>query len=253
MKKEKIKVFSFNLRIISEKDGINIFHNRKEGIIKEITAHAPHLIGFQEANDLMREYLRDNLKDYTLIGGGRNPDYRDEGTPLAFRKDKFELIGAESFWLSPTPDVPGSRFEDQSSCPRIAVAALLKPCGEGAPFWFINTHLDHKSSSARVLGTTMLCEYIDKKCGKFVLTGDFNAAPWTDEIKILSEKYTNATENIGETFHDFGKTPPENAKQIDYIFTNMDTDSRKAFALRKEPENGIYLSDHHPVCAFVEI
>ena len=73
------------------------------------------------------------------------------------------------------------------------------------------------------------------------------------QIKILSEKYTNATENIGETFHDFGKTLPENAKQIDYIFTDMRTDVRESFALRKEPKNGIYLSDHHPVCAFLEI
>lgn len=249
----KIKVFSFNLRIISEKDGINIFFNRKEGIIEAITAHAPHLIGFQEANDYMRDFIRDNLKDYTLIGCGRNADYRGEGTPLAFRNDKFELICSESFWLSPTPSVPGTRFEDQSSCPRIAVAALLKPHGEGEPFWFINTHLDHKSSSARVLGASMLCEYIGKKNEKFVLTGDFNASPDTDEIKLITEKYTDATKNIGETFHGFGQKSPESARQIDYIFTNMKTDSEESFALRQEPKNGIYLTDHHPVCAFVEI
>ena len=253
MTNDKIKVFSFNLRIISEKDGINIFYNRKEGIIEAITAHAPHLIGFQEANYCMREFLRDNLKDYTLIGCGRNPDYRGEGTPIAFRNDKFELIRSESFWLSPTPSIPGSRFEDQSSCPRIAVAALFKPQGDGAPFWFINTHLDHKSSSARVLGASMLCEYIAAKDESFILTGDFNASPNADEIKLITEKYTNATKDIGETFHDFGRTPPETAKQIDYIFTNMNVDCKDSFALRQEPKNGIYLSDHHPVCAFVEI
>ena len=248
----RIKVFSFNLRIISEKDGDNIFFNRKKGVIDAITAHAPHLIGFQEANDYMREFLCANLKDYTLIGCGRNFDYRGEGTPLAFRNDKFELIRAESFWLSPTPTAPGSRFEDQSPCPRIAVAALLNPIGEGEPFWFINTHLDHKSSSARVLGVAMLCEYISKKNEKFVLTGDFNASPETDEIKLITEKYTDATKGIGATFHGFGKKEPENARQIDYIFTNMDTDIRESFALRQEPKNGIYLSDHHPVCAFLK-
>ncbi len=249
----KIKVFSFNLRIISENDGINIFYNRKEGIIEAITAHAPHLIGFQEANDCMRDFLRDNLNDYTLIGCGRNSDYRGEGTPLAFRNDKFQLIRSESFWLSPTPNTPGSRFEDQSSCPRIATAAFLKPHGKGEPFWLINTHLDHKSSSARVLGATMLCEYIEEKGGRFVLMGDLNAVPDSDEIKLLAGKYTNATESIGGTFHAFGTISTDSARQIDYIFTDLTTDSRESFALRQEPKDGIYLSDHHPVCAFVEI
>lgn len=248
---EKLKICTFNLRVISEHDGINIFHNRKDRILSAINEHSPDIIGFQEALDPMREFLRGSLKEYTLIGCGRNADYRGEGVPIAFKTDKFELIRHECFWLSPTPDVPGSRYEDQSQCPRVSTAVLLSP-REGEPFWFINTHLDHKSSSARVLGANHLVKYILGLKENFVLTGDFNAGPESDEIAVITSnnRIKNATKNIGGTFHGFGRISTETMRQIDYIFTDMEIS--EAFAIQDEPQSGIYISDHRPVIACVE-
>lgn len=245
---EKIKVCSFNLRVISDSDGINIFTNRQERILETVNEQAPDLIGFQEASNSMRQFLRGSLDGYTVIGCGRDSDYHGESVPVAYRNDRFELIRSECFWLSPTPEVPGSRYKDQSSCPRITTAALLCPRG-GEPFWFLNTHLDHKSSSARLLGANQLIKYISSHPESFVMTGDFNATPESDEISLLvsHERINNATADIGGTFHGFGKLSPENMRQIDYIFTDMNFGG--AFAVPDEPKNGIYISDHRPVIA----
>ncbi len=250
----RIKVFSFNLRVISKSDGINIFENRKERVLETIKKHSPDLIGFQEATDEMNSFLREALDGYTLIGCGRNADLHGERVPLAFKTEMFEMISSECFWLSPTPSVPGSRYEDQSSCPRVTTAALLCHRDSGEPFRFINTHLDHKGSGARLLGANQLINYICSHSEKFVMTGDFNATPDSDEIVALSShpRITNITESIGGTFHGFGRYAEDEMRQIDYIFSDMKSDSGEAFAVTDGAIDGIYISDHRPICAITE-
>ena len=251
----KLKVLSFNLRVNSEKDGINMFENRKERVIDAIRKHSPDLIGFQEATDRMLAFLRNTLTEYTFIGCGRNPDLHGERVPLAFKTDCFEMIRSECFWLSPTPSVPGSRYEDQSNCPRVTTTALLSHKDATAPFLFINTHLDHKSSSARLLGAKQLIDHICSHCEPFVMTGDFNALPDTDEITVFTShpRFTDVTAELGGTFHGFGRYSPNEMRKIDYIFTDMTADQKEAFTLADTPQNGVYTSDHLAVCAFVDI
>ncbi|MCQ2427552.1 MAG: endonuclease/exonuclease/phosphatase family protein [Clostridia bacterium] len=258
MKKE-YKVFTFNLRVEAEVDGINHFRNRKGRILDTIKSYSPDLIGFQEANDNMRTWLKSELPalGYTVVGCGRLKDYRGESTPIAFKNSEFELVNLETRWLSGTPGVPGSTFKgDQSGCPRLMVAAELSPVS-GENFVFLNTHLDHKGSTARLLGAIEVTQYLSDKGLPFVLTGDMNAWPDTAEIKAFTSFKTcgrpviDATAALGGTFHAFGTR--EKMSKIDYIFTDMTCDAAKSFVLPDEPKEGIYISDHRPVCAFVEI
>ena len=46
--------------------------------------------------------------------------------PVAFKRDRFELQYFDQRWLSDTPFEPGSRFADQSGCPRIFVVCTLR-------------------------------------------------------------------------------------------------------------------------------
>lgn len=70
---------------------------------------------------------------------------------------------------------------------------------------------------------------------------------------------TDATVNVGGTFHGFGQRkadaegPKNRPSKIDYIFTNLATDPRESYAVEDIPVDGIYISDHLPVVAFVEI
>ena len=249
-----IKIMTFNLRVPAEADGINHFDNRRERVLATIREEQPDLIGFQEAPDSVRTFLRENLPScYTLLGCGRKEGYRGESAPLAFRNDKFELLALDSFWLSDTPNLPGTVYasSDQSHCPRVSFHAVLHGEGMKQSFHFYNTHLDHKGKQARLLGMREIIKRIKKDSGSFLLTGDMNAQPDEQCIReILCEpSVTDATAHIPTTFHAFGKRC-EDCK-IDYIFTNGTVIS--AHAVEDTPVNGIYISDHFPVCATIDL
>ena len=184
----KITVMTFNLRNESKVDGINYLDNRKGKIIDTILNYQPDLVGFQEARDNTRNWLRDTLTDYTVIGCGRTANYMGESTPLAFKKDKFMMIASENFWLSSTPSVAGSTYEgsDQSSCPRMCTVATLVHIETGKKLVFLNTHTDHAGSLARTLESAQILQYLSEKGLPSVVTGDLNATPDSTEIIMLS-------------------------------------------------------------------
>ena len=250
-----LKVMSFNLRIPNyNKDGINTFENRKGNVLDAILREAPDLIGFQEAPDTTRAFLREVLpRNYTMIGCGRYQGYRGESAPIAFRNDLFELISFDTFWLSSTPQVPGSFYEDsdQSGCPRVAFHAVLHAEGTDEPLHFYNTHLDHRGKEARLLGMRDIIAHIKQNGGNFILTGDMNAQPTSDCIKeiLTLPNVVDTTANIPATFHSYGRKTTNS--KIDYIFTSFKSlDSR---TVEDKHENGIYISDHYPIVSLIEI
>ncbi len=250
-----LKVMTFNLRVDAEGDGINRFPNRESRILDAIRAEDPDLIGFQEAYDHAREFLKRSLSDrYTLLGCGRGKNYRGEACCIAFKRDLFELISFETKFLSSTPNIPASRYaeSDQSSCPRLYVHAELSHGELSTPIHFFNTHLDHKGEEARLLGMTQIMQRASEIDGPWILTGDMNALPDARCIRLplsLSALgITDATAKLTHTFHGFGKYTE--GKKIDYIFTNMA--STKAYTVKDTPSEGVYISDHYPVCAEIQ-
>jgi endonuclease/exonuclease/phosphatase family metal-dependent hydrolase len=119
------------------------------------------------------------------------------------------------------------------------------------------THTDHEGSISRTLASAQILEYVSSKNLPCVITGDFNADPCSTEIKMMTVNkafpLVDATALIGPTFHAFGKIPAEKCVKIDYIFTNLPCDINESYAVSDEPIDGIYISDHCPVVAFVEI
>ena len=252
----ELKIMTFNLRCINGGDGINEFENRKPKVLSAISSESPDLIGFQEATDLQREFLRKNLSEsYVVLGCGRKANYYGEAVSLAFKRDLFELISFDTFWLSDTPKVPGSRYEnsDQSTCARLTVHAELAAKDLPTPIHFFNTHLDHQGAEARLLGMKDIIKKISETSGAYVLTGDFNARPDAPEIaEILNDKAigaSDATANLTHTFHGFGKFNED--YKIDYIFTNAP--HRNAEIVTAPADDEIYISDHHPVCVVIEV
>ena len=250
-----LKVMSFNIRVEAECDGVNYLPGRFPRIFEALEAEAPDLVGFQEVSDAARERLRAAMPEYTLLGCGRLESYRGESAPLAFRTDRFELVRYECFWLSDTPSLPGSRYagSDQSGCPRLATAAVLKPKDHDGLILHINTHTDHVGAEARRLASRQLLAYIEKTGLPTILTGDLNATPETEEIRMLAARMTDATVTLGGTFHDFGRYTFGKDHKIDYVFTTLPTDPSASYALSEEPREGIYISDHRPVVAFVTL
>ena len=141
-----IKVMSFNTRTPVKADEINFFECRKERILEVLRREKPDLIGFQEIMDSGRDWLCQSLgNEYMVVGSGREANLTGEGSFVAIRWESFFLVEMKQFWLSDTPDVPGSVYANcgQSKHPRIAVAVKVMHRASGRILHFVNTHTDH--------------------------------------------------------------------------------------------------------------
>ena len=246
--KLKIKAVTFNLKCDSESG----FNRRFSAALKRIYAEQPDIICFQEALPHMQRTIEEQLKEYCIAGFGRDSDFGGESNCVAYLKDRYRLFGLDQYWLSPTPYVPGTRFAEQSSCPRICTALILKHCDRILPFRIYNTHLDHVSEKARILGISQILERIKSDNVKWplsiILTGDMNAEPDSQVISQILSLNTlplkDTTAALKNTFHDFGKL--ERDCKIDYIFTDKCNESSYPY-IWDDYTDGEFLSDHYPV------
>ena len=257
---EKIKIVTFNLRCCYTEDGVNSFVHRAGMILDKINSEQPDVICAQEAVPSHVNFLKKNLTDYIVLYNGRNASFDGEGLALIIKKDRINLVTLDLFWLSETPYIPGSRYPIQSGCPRICQAALLQVNGTKTMFYVYNNHLDHKSDSARILGIKQVLEKVKLDRERFsfpmFILGDFNAEPNSETIKYCNEykdiDLVNLTDGIGNTFHGFGI--PEKYETIDYIYTDRSTAPQVTSVTKWDDElNGIFLSDHYPIAAEVEL
>ena len=252
----ELKVMTFNIRIPLPNDGVNSFTNRQPLIKALIDGEAPDIIGIQEATDDIKKWLRSAIgSEYDVIGCGRDADRFGESCPIAYKKDLFELVSFETFALSPTPHIPGSKFPEplQSKFPRMASHACLVHRELDRPIHFFNTHFDFKTDEVATLGMTVMLERLSACDGTLFLTGDMNSIPHKLAMRLPLEMsacpLVDATAHIVHTSHDFGNNT-EN-KKIDYIFTNAKV--LECYPRDDEPVDGTWISDHFPVVAVLEM
>lgn len=242
-----MKLVTFNIRYDCGTDGINNFSCRKPFILETIAREQPDVIGFQEVLPHVALWLKENLTDYYVVGCPRCEDLTGEQVCIAFRPDKFNLMKMDTFWLSPTPYVPGSRYPEQSICPRTCTEVVLQELKSGKVFRMVNTHLDHEGSLARLLGAKQILAHLEQ--AKFfpnvptVLVGDMNAEPGSPEMQLLSSHFRNVTDGIGITFHNFNR---DSQCTIDYIFIRGAMECGSVVKWNESRE-GVYLSDHYPI------
>lgn len=247
-----MKIVTFNLRCDNPRDGENQFVYRQPLILRVLNQEKPDVICFQEVLPHMARWLRNTLNEYDVIGCGRSKQLDGEQISIAFRKEEFQLIEMHTFWLSPTPEVPGSRYRDQSSCPRTCTEAVLATESGGHVLRIMNTHLDHVGVYARLQGLSQILEYAEHLSffpdAPLILAGDFNAQPDSEEMRLMDRypAYRCLTKGIGITYHGYMKA--EAPEEIDYIWVRG---AIRCTAVRKweQMENGVFLSDHYPICA----
>ena len=258
----KLNVCTFNIRTASANDGINNFIYRQKLIAREFPKYETDIIGFQEVQPVAYDWLEENLKGYSVVGTGRNPDFGGEHVCIAYRSDKFRLMSLDTFWLSDTPRVPGSRFTtDQSVCPRICTCAVLLTKESGQLLRVYNIHLDHVGAFAQSQGMTqVLTRIASDDCiypeSTVILTGDFNVTPdsvvckQVDAFASCRKPLVDVTQNVAGSFH--GYNPEKRFSKIDYIYTNALCNVEDSKVLT-DCEDGVYFSDHYPVVAQIHI
>ena len=227
-------------------------------IYDKLRTERPDVVAFQEVTGHISDFLRQSLSDiYDFYTFFRSENFDGEGITIATLKDSIVCHSIDSFWLSPTPRVPGSRFAEQSSCPRVASVGVYRERATGRLIRICNTHLDHISDEARVLGVSLLLDRLAAMNEEYplptVLLGDLNAAPNSATIRVIKESplaLIELTDKIPVTFHDYGTMEAK----IDYIFGTPDlAASASVVGAWRDEHNGVYLSDHYPIFVDVEV
>ncbi|MBQ8403057.1 MAG: endonuclease/exonuclease/phosphatase family protein [Clostridia bacterium] len=255
------KIVTFNIRNPWSGDGMNAFMHRLGLVYDKITEEMPDVIAFQEMMPKQKTVLERLLPEYAFCGQPRNADYTGEGLYIALKKDVWDTVAYETFWLSPTPHVAGSRFSVQSEYPRICNAVQIRNRGNGKMLRVFNVHLDHACPEARVEGIKCVLEKVRETNARLVLPtvilGDFNSEPNSKTIAVLGEhacpEFFDVTSGILRTNHDFGRNLATSPVKIDYIYATRElANACECARVWDECHAGIYLSDHYPVYAEFE-
>lgn len=248
---------TFNIRYDEPNDLQNNWKFRKDSVAKFIQTNNIDVIGMQEVLHSQMEDLKERLPEYEAVGVGRD-DGKTAGeyAPLFFKKDRFEVLDSNTFWLSQYPDSVGFIGWDGACC-RIATWAKLKDKENGKIFMAVNTHFDHVGVEARRKGALLIMQRIQEIVGNrpAILTGDFNVTDNSDAYKTLTTnkfvfkdayKESNVKKGATYTFHDFGRITDQDCEKIDFIFVTPSVKVHSSF-IPKEPDGDRgFLSDHNP-------
>ncbi len=259
-------VMSFNIRYAGANDGDISWDHRRYLVRRAIRDHKPAIFGVQECLWDQGVELNEAFYGYRITGVGRDDGVQAGEMCLIFtRHDRYHLLDQGFFWLSETPDVPGSKGWD-AACPRIVTWVKLRDrwCNPDTIFVF-NTHMDHVGEEARREGALLLQKRMAMLAGEYpvILMGDFNAPTTSDSppYRILAEDgyladmalrdswfFASREQRMqGEgTFHGF--TGKAGRGRIDWILTSAVFEGIDA-GIERIQKDGRYPSDHFPVWA----
>ena len=259
---------TFNIRLQNdgdEKAGVG-WSVRRDRVADYIKRNHIDIVGMQEVLHQQLEDLLQRLPEYDYVGVGRTDGAKKgEYSPVFFRKDKFDALEKGNFWLSETPDVPGSVGWD-AALERIASYAKLRDKATGKIFMAVNTHFDHVGVKARRESAKLIMRKIQEIVGKqpAVVTGDFNVTEDDEAYKTMIGQQSNAQmvkfndayhmtpNHTGTTYtwHNFCKIPPLECEKIDFIFITPTIRVNHSHIEVPNPE--AMLSDHNPHWADLE-
>jgi endonuclease/exonuclease/phosphatase family metal-dependent hydrolase len=254
-------VMTFNLRYASEKPP-NAWPQRRPVMRECIEKVAPDLFGTQEGLYQQLKDLASDLPHYEWIGLGRDGGSRGEFMAVFYRKERFEPLQYDHFWLSDTPNVIGSSTWGNSNR-RMVTWVRFRDRKTHQEFYFFNTHLDHQIQPAREKGAALIRERVDGLQTRLpvLLVGDFNAAAGANKAYDILVKEGGFTDtwNISKerrgdgirTFHNFNG-PAKGDERIDWILARG-TVMVDAIEIVTYSRDGQYPSDHFPVAAWLRL
>jgi endonuclease/exonuclease/phosphatase family metal-dependent hydrolase len=266
----EVSVMSFNIRYGMAGDGENRWENRRQMVFDTVGKYDPDVVGLQEALGFQIDEICKALPQYAMIGVGRDDGKtKGEYSAILYRRERFEVEQGGTFWLSDTPEIPGS-ITWGNACTRICTWARFVERKTGRAFYHYNLHLDHISQPSREKSVVLLAERIRtrKNSDPFVVSGDFNAGENNPAILFLKGKATvpgKDNANVGNpvpmvdtfrvlhpdandvgTFNGF--KGDGTGEKIDFVLTTSDVQALDAQIIR-DNVNDRYPSDHFPVTA----
>ena len=256
-----MNVATFNLRQDNPNDGDDAWPHRIQKVQGLIMYHDFDIFGTQEGFKHQLDNILE-LKGYAYIGHGRDDgEEAGEHSAIFYKKDRFEVLDKGDFWFSETPNTPGKGW-DATCCNRICSWGKFKDKESNKVFYVFNAHYDHQGKVARRESSHLLLKKIKEitASGATVfVTGDFNAVPTDEPIKIIAaDGLLSDSHEICETprygtegtFSSFKLDAPMK-NRIDYIWVTKDVTVEK-YAVLNDMQDGHLPSDHFPVVVKVE-
>lgn len=249
---QEIKVMTYNIRYDNPGDGPNQWSKRKHKVIDLIKKYDPDIIGVQEALHNQLLDIENQLMGYDFIGAGRDDGkQKGEYSAIFVRKDRFDVIDKNTFWLSQTPDVPGSKHWD-AAITRVVTWGKLQDKRSKKSFIMINTHFDHIGKESRKQSAAIIKDSaaVIGKDLPVIITGDFNFTrdqpPYEimmDDSRLKIIDTAPATAPGTACGFEVGSRP---CTAIDYIFHSPHFTSED-YQVIQDNDGKFYPSDHLPV------
>jgi endonuclease/exonuclease/phosphatase family metal-dependent hydrolase len=258
---QELNVMTFNIRLYVKSDSLNAWPYRKDNAASQIMFHKVHLLGVQEALHEQMMDLSQSLKSYKYAGVGRDDGKtKGEYSAIFYDTTRLRLLESSTFWLSLTPEVPGSKSWD-AAITRIVTWAKFRDNANKKIFYAFNTHFDHLGKEARRESARLLKQKVKDMAGTIpvIITGDFNSKPSDDPIRIVTDasdkdrfidtKSLSIMPHYGPqgTFNGFTSKEIDN-EPIDFIFIKGKWKVLQHATL-SQTWGGRFSSDHFPVFA----
>jgi endonuclease/exonuclease/phosphatase family metal-dependent hydrolase len=271
----ELRVMSFNIRYsyggldeaATENNWTDAEHPRRERALRVIRDEKPDVLGVQEARELQIDDLRETLPEFEFYGVGRDDGKTGgEYAGIFYRKDRFERKDAGTFWLSATPEKPGTSFyRVPNAVPRLASWVRLRDKESEQDIFVLNTHWDHISAMARRKSAVLIRERLkDLAAGvPAIVMGDLNtpeeSAPLRELLgeivsgRRLADSYRTLNRERSpdeSTFNHWAGTTA--GSRIDFILHTEEFKPTAAAIVRTSYE-GRWPSDHYPVTAMLRL
>lgn len=258
---QPLHVMTFNIRLNVASDSLNAWPYRKDKLASQVLFHKAELLGVQEALYEQMMDLGQRLPRFKFVGAGREDGKtKGEYSAIFYDTTRLQLLGSNTFWLSLTPEVPGSKSWD-AAITRIVTWAKFKDRKTKKIFFAFNTHFDHMGKVARRESASLLLQKVKEIAGTTpaVITGDFNAKPTDEPIQVVMDKNNplhlsdskelSATPHYGPTgtFNGF-RSKETDDQPIDYIFLKGNW-KVASHATISQSWDGRFASDHFSVLA----
>jgi endonuclease/exonuclease/phosphatase family metal-dependent hydrolase len=264
-----LQVMSFNIRLGTANDGEDHWTRRRDFLFEVLREQNADLVGLQEAFRFQVDEILAAVPAYAVVGVARDDGRASgEASCILYRRDRFHVAEAGTFWFSDTPDVAGTRTWGNRYNRISSWARFIDR--DGSAFYMYNLHLDHEVQVSRERSTDLLLARIrtrSQPTEPVIVTGDFNAgegnpalhrltgvpgvttalpAAFVDTFRVL-----HPTEKVVGTFTGFKFGAIEGDK-IDYVLVEPGTEVIEASIVRAS-RNSRYPSDHFPVTARVRL
>ncbi|KAL0933895.1 endonuclease exonuclease phosphatase family protein [Colletotrichum truncatum] len=273
-----VRLMTYNIRWATPVTGINEaqWNVRRPRLSAQLNYEAT---GRPETLVCMQEVIEKQLVDivqdlgptWAHIGVGRDDGAAaGEFSPILYQPGAWNLVENRTYWLSETPDVPGSKGWD-AALPRIVTVASFTHVQSGLPLVYMCTHFDHQGQTARERSAELLVklakewESVEAEKTPVFLGGDLNIQPDNPAYQTLiaagnmydTRNTTPEARRIGhsKTYTAFTNINWDDTL-IDHLFVRDPTVNGMEFlthaVLPNQFDDGLFISDHRPVVSDVK-